>query len=205
MKGFTSLLLHTVILLGCGFFLLSGCIGSVAPLYEYTLSPMVQQDESSRSAQAQSLMLMPVLVPSWSTDSGIVTRSSSNSINTSATHLWAGTLQNQLAITLAENIRRLGGIKDVQIYPGPRFAKPVLLLELEFLRFDGELGNSFTCSAIWTISDNKQKKTILRREFSTTVAVERQGYRSYVKAASTAIFQLSRKIDLSLQQIRRTP
>lgn len=150
-------------------------------------------------------MIMPVLTPAWNTDSGIVTRSSLNDINTSSTHLWAGSLQNQLTTTLAENIRRLGTMDVVQVYPGSRFAKPELLLELEFLRFDGKPGKDFTCSAIWTISDNQREKTLRRRKFSTTVAVDSDGYTDYVAAASTAISKLSAEISLSLQKIRRAP
>ncbi len=205
MKGLMSLRCKNALFLGYCFFLLSGCIGSGPPLHEYTLTPLVQQSEPTRRFRGGSIMIMPVLAPAWSADSGIVTRSSSNDINTSSTHLWAGSLQDQLTTTLAENIRRLGSMEIVQVYPGSRFAKPELLLELEFLRFDGKPGKSFTCSAIWTLSDNHLKKTIRRREFSTTVSVDSDGYTGYVAAASTAISQLSEKISLFLQKIRRAP
>jgi len=199
MKNPISSAVTTVILLGYCFFLLSGCVGSSEPLYEYTLSPRVQQSEPGQQSGQRTLIIMPVLAPLWSVGSGIVTRSSSNNINTSSTHLWAGTLQDQLTTTLAENIRRLAKIKDVQVYPGSRFAKPDLVLEVELLRFDGTLGDDFTCSAIWTLSDNHRKKTLQRKQFSTTVPVDSDGYTGYVTAASTAISQLSKEISLSLQ------
>ncbi len=205
MKGSISLTLKTVITLGYCFFLLSGCIGSSTPLHEYTLTPLVQQNESAQRSWQQTLMIMPVLAPSWNVGSGIVTRSSSNAINTSPTHLWAGSLQDQLTATLAENIRRLGSIKNVQVYPGSRFAKPDLLLEVNFLRFDGEFSNGFTCSAIWILSDNHRKKTLHRRQFSTTVPVDSDGYTGYVTAASTAISQLSKDISSSLEKILEAP
>ncbi len=195
----------SVIMLGYCFFLLNSCIGSSEPLYEYTLSPLVRQVEPGQQSGQRTLMIMPVLVPPWNAGSGIVTRSSANNISTSPTHLWAGTLQDQLTATLAENIRRLARIKNVLVYPGTRFAKPDLLLEVEFLRFDGDPGDGFTCSAIWTISDNRRKITVLRSTFSTTVPVDSDGYSGYVTAASTAISQLSKNINLSLQKIPRTP
>ena len=152
-----------------------------------------------------SVMFMPVGIPVQNKSMGIVTRPDAVSIHTSSTHLWAGPLQDQITATLAENIRIQGLVGSVQVYPGSRYARPELLIELEILRFDGKLDEDFTCAATWTISDNRQKNHLDTLQFSITVPVNSGDYSAYVRAASTAISRLSEEIGLSLQKIRRLP
>lgn len=190
----------------CCSLLLSGCIGSSAAIHEYTLSPLQQPArETISTSAAVSILLMPVLLPPQNNRTGIVIRFSNNSITTSSTHLWAGNLQDQVTSTLAEDIRGQATGNDIQIYPGSRHGTPELLIEVRLLRFDGSIDHEFTCTALWTISDNQAGEFIEQKEFSTTVPVDNNNYSGYVQAASTALGRLSKDINLSLQKIRSVP
>lgn len=186
-------------------FLLSGCIGSNTAIFEYTLTPLAQPLDATGQVSDITIMLMPVQVPVQINDRGIVTRPDKAVIHTSSIHLWAGNLSDQINATLAENIRRMTVVKNVQQYPGLRYARPDILLNVEILRFDGTLHNQFTCSAVWTLSDTKNKKIVENMAFSTTVPVENENYAGYVNAASTALDLLGKDIGHSLYKIRELP
>jgi len=176
--------------------LLSGCIGGSGPaIHEYALYAIPEQVSAGQpTVLKRSIMLMPVGLPSINTSPALLLRPSLPALQPSATHLWAGSLQEQLTRVLAQDIRRRKIIQTVLTFPGPRFAKPDMLLEVNLTRFDGDLNTGFTCTGIWTLSDNQQKQVLVRRTFSATVPVNTCDYTGYVAAASSAIAMLSEKI-----------
>ncbi len=189
---------NAVIVLCIGLLLplLSGCIGGSGPaIHEYALYAIPKQVSAGQpTVLKRSIMLMPVELPSINTSPALLLRSSLPSLQPSATHLWAGSLQEQLTRVLAQDIRHRMIIQTVLTFPGPRFAKPDMLLEVNLTRFDGDLNTGFTCTGIWTLSDNQQKQVLVRRTFSATVPVTTGDYTGYVAAASSAIAMLSEKI-----------
>ena len=175
--------------------LLSGCIGNGPAIHEYALYSIPEHGSAEqRVVLKRSIMLMPVGLPSINTNPALLLRPSLPALRPSATHLWAGSLQEQLTRVLAENIRRRKIMQTVLTFPGPRFAKPDMLLEVKLTRFDGDLNTGFTCTGIWTLSDNQQKHVLTHQTFSATVPVTTGDYTGYVAAASSAIAKLSEKI-----------
>ena len=175
--------------------LLSGCIGSGPAIHEYALySTPGHASAGQQVVFKRSIMLMPVGLPSINASPALLLRPSLPALRPSATHLWAGSLQEQLTRVLAEDIRRQKIIQTVLTFPGPRFAKPDMLLEVKLTRFDGDLSRGFTCTGIWTLSDNHKKQVLVHRTFSATVPVNSGDYSGYVTAASSAIAMLSDKI-----------
>ncbi len=181
--------------LGLSLVLLSGCIGSTPAIHEYALySTPYHAPAGHHVVLKQSLMLMSVGLPSINERPALLLRPSLPALQPAATHLWAGSLQEQLTRVLAEDIRRQKIIDTVFTFPGPRFAKPDMLLEVNLTRFDGDLQRGFTCTGIWTLSDNHKKQVLAHRTFSATVPVTSGDYSGYVTAASSAIAMLSEKI-----------
>ena len=181
---------------GLSLVLLSGCIGSTPAIHEYALySIPYHAPANHRVVTRQSLMLMPVGLPSINEESpAILLRPALSTLQPAATHLWAGSLQEQLTRVLAEDIRRQQIMDTVLTFPGPRFAKPDMLLEVKLTRFDGDLQREFTCTGIWTLSDNQKKQVLAHRSFSLSVPVTSGDYSGYVSAASSAIAMLSEEI-----------
>jgi uncharacterized lipoprotein YmbA len=189
-----------------GSALLCSCIGSRPAIHEYTLFPLLSSNTEKFSAPAAfSILLMPVILPPQNSSTGIVTRQSNNTVTTSSTHLWAGNLQDQITATLAENMRKLATDSNVMIYPGSRYGDPELLVEIQLFRFDGGIPGTFTCTALWSLSDNQKAELLEQKNFSTTVPVDSDDYSGYVQAASISIGRLSKAVTLSLQKNRRLP
>ncbi len=176
-------------------FLFSGCIGNGPAVHEYTLYPAAQPIARQQDAiLTGSIMLMPVVLPPANNTQEIILRSDLPSLTSSGTHLWAGSLQKQLTTVLAENIRRNKTVQTVLVYPGPRFAKPDMLVEVELTRFDGNMKTGFTCTALWAVSNRRQKKMLTYRKFSTVEPVASNDFTSYVTAASSSIAKLGEAI-----------
>ncbi len=192
--GFLSIL--SFILLLPLFF---GCIGNGPVIHEYALYSSPDNTPTGHGTILnRSIMLMPIKLPSINTNSALLLRPSLPTLIPSATHLWAGSLQEQLTRVLAEDIRRRKIIQTVLTFPGPRFAKPDMLLEVKLTRFDGNLRKEFICSGMWTLSDNQQKRVLVHRRFSTAVQVTPNNYTGYVAAASSSIAMLSKEISASI-------
>ena len=173
--------------------LCAGCIGSGGAIHEYALYPTVAMKKQA-AVLDRSIMLMPVSLPSINSSREILLRSDMSVLQPAATRLWAGSLQQQITHILAEDIRRSHAVKIVLQYPGPRFAKPDLLLEVEVTRFDGNMKTGFTCTVLWTVSDNQQKRVLTSQKFSTEIPVNSGNFRGYVAAASEAVGQLAETI-----------
>ena len=192
-RAFTNAVI--VLCIGLLLPLLSGCMGNGPAIHEYALYSIPEHGSIEQTTVLKhSIMLMPVKLPSINTNPALLLRPSLPALHPSATHLWAGSLQDQLTRVLAEDIRRRNVIQTVFTFPGPRFAKPDMLLEVKLTRFDGDLNKGFTCSSIWTLSDNQQKHVLTHQTFSATVPVTTGDYTGYVAAASSAIAMLSEKI-----------
>ena len=182
-------------ILGLSLILLSGCIGSTPAIHEYALySTPYHAPTGHHVVLKQSLILMPVELPSINASPALLLRPSLSTLQPAATHLWAGSLQEQLTRVLAQDIRRQQITETVFTFPGPRFAKPDMLLEVKLTRFDGDLQRGFTCRGTWTLSDNHKKQVLAHRTFSATVPVNSGDYSGYVSAASSAVAMLSDKI-----------
>ncbi|HHB77017.1 MAG TPA: membrane integrity-associated transporter subunit PqiC [Desulfobulbus sp.] len=185
--------------------LFCGCIGSGPAIHEYTLYSIPEQVADGQSTVLKrSIMLMPVGLPSINTNPALLLRPSLPALRPSATHLWAGSLQEQVARVLAEDIRQRKIVQTVLTFPGPRFAKPDMLLEVNLTRFDGDLKKGFTCTGTWTLSDNQQKHVLTHQTFSATVPVTTGDYTGYVSAASSAIALLSEKIGAYMRTLDLT-
>lgn len=185
-------------------FLLSSCISSGPAIHEYTLYPAAKPIAGQQAAiLKRSIMLMPVVLPPVNNTQEIILRPNLPALTSSATHLWAGSLQKQLSTVLAENIRRNKTVQTVLVYPGPRFARPDMLVEVELTRFDGNMNTGFTCTALWAVSNRQQKKMLKYQRFSTVEPIESNDFTGYVTAASSSIAKLSDAISDYLRKIAK--
>ncbi len=175
-----------------------GCIGNGPAIHEFVLYSFPDNTPAQSIVLNRSIMLMPIELPSINTNPALLLRPSLPTLTPSATHLWAGSLQDQLTRVLAEDISRRKIIQTVLTFPGPRFAKPDMLLEVKLTRFDGDLHKKFICTGMWTLSDNQQKRVLVHRRFSAAVKVTPNNYTGYVAAASASIAMLSKEISASL-------
>ena len=175
---------------------MAGCVGKGMPVHQYTLETITDLKQSRRYATDTSSMILvgPINLPRQYDGRSIVTRSDPAVITSSATHLWAAPLDDQIASTMARDLALLLKNDNISAFPGPRFGEKKWQVVLDVQQFSGSLGKEFTCSLFWTINDLEAGKIIQRRKFSLTVPIKKDGFRDYVIAASTALADLSREL-----------
>lgn len=181
--------------------LITGCVGKQVTLNQYTLTRIADQSLGGETFKEtrQVILVGPVALPALLKRTGIVTRPDDTAtVKTSDTHLWAGPLEEQIATTVVDELATLLGTSQTAVYPGPRFSMTRYQVELEFHRFDGAMEREFTCDIIWTISDTTARTILVRRDFSSTTAIDRPGYSGYVDSASQAVHMLSKTIAQAL-------
>lgn len=196
MKLRTSLPL-SLLCTGC-ILLLTACFAGNKPATLYTLQPQ----GPSRPATIQStidglIMVMPVRLAPQLQNRGLMLRSSASSAKASASHLWAGPLDQQIGETVTANLKAMLATDNVATYPGPRYGTTRYQLELEISVFSGD-EHSFQLQATYTLSDVSAKRMVLRKSFNKQLETATPDIGGFVDAASRAVSDLSQEAAMAL-------
>jgi uncharacterized lipoprotein YmbA len=140
---------------------------------------------------------MPVRLAPQLQNRGLVSQRSATEFTASIDHLWAGPLDQQIAVNLIGNLKELLGTDNLAIYPGPRFGATRYQVEVEISEFSGN-EQSFTLRAIYTLSDNATKTMLQRKSFFRTLTIDKPVHSGYVESASRAIGDLSKEVAVAL-------
>ena len=191
------------LLLAC-VFLLSGCIAPTTTNSLYTLQPIRQQPLGHEFSDFKEIiLLMPVQLAPHLQGRGLINQRTSGEASTSASHLWAGPLDQQIGQQIVANLKDSLATDNVAVYPGPRFGVIRYQLEVEMNEFTGNDG-SFTTIAVYTLSDAVGKNILQRKTFRQTRPIDKPDYSGYVTSASQAIADLSKEAATVLLAARRS-
>jgi uncharacterized lipoprotein YmbA len=184
--------------------LLSACIAGPTANTLYTLRP----DRQERMGQDFSgfrdiILIMPIRMAPHLQGRGLVNQRSATESKTSASHLWAGPLDQQIAENIVSNLKDLLGTDNVAVYPGPRFGATRYQVEIEISDFSGN-EQSFTVRAVYTISDTAGKTMLHRKSFQETRVIDKPDYSGYVQTASQVVGALSREVAIALLASRQS-
>jgi len=170
----------------------------------HSLQPIRQQPLGQDFAGfAEMILLMPVQLAPQLQGRGLVDRHAGGEAHTSATHLWAGPLDQQIGQQLVNNLKDLLATDHVALYPGPRFGTVRYQLEIEMNEFSGN-GQTFTTVAVHTVSDANTKIMLTRKTFRQTRPIDKPDYSGYVASGSQAIADLSKEAAAALLAARRS-
>jgi uncharacterized lipoprotein YmbA len=186
-----------------GLFMLAGC-GSTPPTAFYTLSPLsppVPTAQAGVSRSEATIGVGPITLPEFLDRPQIVTRTTANRLDVDEFHRWGGSLQEDFARVLVENLSRLLATNRVSVYPGPEPLDLHYRIVIDIQQFDGRLGESVTLNAIWTLLDEKTGKPLLIRRFEY-LAPAAADYEGLVAAHSAALEAFSRELADVLQNAR---
>jgi uncharacterized protein len=190
-------------LLAC-VLLLSACLAPTATNTLYALQTIHQEPMGREFSDFEGIILvMPVQLAPHLQGRGLVSQRSSGEARTSATHLWAGPLDQQIGQQIAVHLKNLLATDNVAVYPGPRFGVIRYQLEVEMSEFSGN-DRSFTAIAVYTISDTVARTIISRKTFHQTWPMDTPDYSGYVENASQAIADLSKEAAAVLLTARRS-
>jgi len=197
MKHLKDALWHTVWFLLCTL-MLSACIAGPTANTLHTLQP-VQQERlgGGLSGFDAMILIMPVRLAPQLQGRGLISQRSATEFKASASHLWAGPLEQQIAENIAGNLKSLLGTDNVAVYPGPRYGVTRYQIEIEINEFSGR-EQAFTTRAVYTLSDPAVKTILSRKTFQQTLPIDKPDYSGYVSAASKTLGDLSKEMAAAL-------
>ncbi len=184
--------------------MLSGCFYNTPLIHSYYLSSQHSDDVNLKQSIEKSILLIPVRLPTHLNQSGIVTRSIPGKHNISSSHIWSGTLQDQVTQAVAANLSSLLQTDTISIYPGPHYLEPDYSIEIFISEFSPD-PKSFVLNANWNINNRKTKKFIKNGSTTFSVPVETTDYAHYVEKGSTLLLQLSQDIATAIREINISP
>lgn len=184
-------------------FLLGGCLAPTASTL-HALQPLRQQPLGSEFADFKEIVLvMPVQLAPHLQGRGLLNRQPTGASTASATHLWAGPLDQQIGQQIVAALKDFLATDNVALYPGPRFAAVRYQLEVEMSEFSA-IDGAFVTTAIWTLSDAAGKTMLHRKTFRQTQPIDKPDYSGYVASASQAVADLGKDIAQALLAARRS-
>ena len=197
-------LAFAALLLGCAA-LLAACFAGPRPGTLHVLRPLAQERLGPAFAGFHEMILvMPVRLAPQLQGRGLLLRDAAGETTASLSHRWAGPLDQQIAETIAGNLKTLLGTDNAAVSPGPRYGVTRYQLEVEISEFGGDAG-AFTLRAVQTLNDAAAKTMLLRKSFTTTRTIDKPDHSGYVEAASQAVAELSFAAAETLIAARQSP
>lgn len=187
----TSLLLFTI----------GGCVGKSPSSSFYRLNSVTdsQPGTLSKKSTAIAIGVGPVTIADYLDQTKIVTRSSDNEIELAEFDRWSGSLQNNVAEVLAENLGILLGSEKISIYPWRSYVPVEYQVLVDVSRCDGRLGKDVVLAVRWSVLKGREKQLVAMKRSSINQAVDSPGYKGLVTAYSRALGELSLEITEAIE------
>lgn len=184
--------------------MLAGCAGSPQARF-YLLSPLTDQ-EGNPSAPANdpvSLGIAPVEIPDYLDRPQIVTRDGRNELKLAEFDRWGGSLPDNIAAVMTENLSQLLGSDRVQAVPRGRIETVDYTLMIRVLRLDCMPGDQVIMKVQWTLAAGPSGKDLLTRVTSCSETLKDSRYDTLVAAVSASLGQVSREIAREINERRK--
>jgi uncharacterized protein len=191
---------------------LAGCASSPAARF-YTLTPISTQEAKGASGAAVnpvSISIAPVEIPDYLDRPQIVTRDGRNGLKLAEFDRWAGSLSDNIAAVLAENLGHLIGTERVFAYPRMSGEKADFSLALRVLRLECVPGDQVLLKAQWTLLAGPERKEAATRVTTFSERLNDREYRTMAAAVSHTLGEMSREIareinDLTKEAVSNPP
>ena len=175
---------------------LAGCARSPAARF-YTLNPLGRQEAKApfgRTPDPVSVTIAPVEIPDYLDRPQIVTREGRNGLKLAEFDRWGGSLGDNIAAVLAENLTILLGSDRVFAHHRVRGEKTDYGVVLRILRLDCVPGDQVLLKAQWTVSAGPEGKGGATHVSTVTERLSDSRYDTLVAAVSSTLGQVSREI-----------
>ncbi len=176
------------------------------PARFYNLTTIIESGlESAENAGLQdiSIGVGPISIPDYLDRPQIVTGGGQNEVHMSEYDRWAGSLKDGIGVVLSENLSVLLPTDRIFIFPW-RGSLPIdYQIEIEVVRFDGELGKGAFLTARWIIYDVDTRQVAVVKKSSFMEPVSEPGYKAMVAAQSRTLARISRDMAAVIKALLR--
>jgi uncharacterized lipoprotein YmbA len=182
--------------------LLAGCAGKSPRVDFYVLSADVSPVTGvAGSCSSQAISVGPVSWPRYLDQPRIVTRAGTNRLEASEFNRWGGSLEDDFVRTTIENLSGLLQSELVVNYRRSSHYAPAYRVEMDVLRFDGQLGGDVVLEVKWSVIAEATGKIVLVTTSSIQKVTSGPDYEALVNASSMALAQLSEELAVQLAQL----
>lgn len=195
---FRKILRRLALLAAC--LTLAGCLGKSSPqVTYYSLLSLAQLDTAGAQIQTQTrsplaIGIGPISLPDPLKRNQLVTRDARNIYHFDEFHRWAGTLEEDIALVLGNNLGELLGGAKIAFFPWRPHFVPTHRLIIDILRFDGQLAGEAVLNLHWTIADATGKVQLASGKSVYRQGVAGADYAALVAAQSQLLAALSREL-----------
>jgi uncharacterized lipoprotein YmbA len=181
-------------LLIAGVWALTGCTGPSPQVQYYTLTPLGLEEEGALWESDGVLMVGPVTLPDALDRPHMATQSGDNRLVFAETHRWAGSLQDQIARVLADNLSILLGSNRIIAYGGEALTEPTHRITINIQRFIAQAYGDVALDLRWTLKEEGRENSSVLNKSRIRLPVEEPDYSGIVAAQSAALADLSREM-----------
>jgi uncharacterized lipoprotein YmbA len=182
--------------------LLAGCAGKSPRVDFYVLSANAKAVTGvPGSCSSQAISVGPVSWPRYLDQPRIVTRAGENRLEASEFNRWGGSLEDDFVRTTIENLSALLQSELVVNYRRSSRYVPAYRVEMDVLRFDGQLGGDVVLEVKWNVIAEATGKIELVTTSSIQKVTSGPDYEALINASSMALAQLSEEIAVQLAQV----
>ncbi|MCW8933471.1 MAG: PqiC family protein [Gammaproteobacteria bacterium] len=130
----------------------------------------------------------------------IVTRTGDYTIELADFHRWAGGLESNISILIANELAHNLKTAHVDVSPWSSYRKFDYQVKVHIRRFDGELGGESVLQGVYLILDGKGNNKILENSFSFTEKLKGKKYSDMAEVMSNLVIQLAEKVSTSISK-----
>ncbi|MEO8043786.1 MAG: PqiC family protein [Spartobacteria bacterium] len=176
--------------------LLTACGGTGEKYYRLSATAPAAR---GGSVSGLSVAIGPVTLPSYIDRAEIVFASGPNEFQIPTNALWIGSLQENIARTMASDLGQVLGSSNVRAGTEPGF-KARYRVALDFRQFHGISGQEAILDLSWRIRDGASGASLSRHSASFREPIIGDGYDSLVTAESRLLGQAAAAIAQSLRR-----
>ncbi|MGV6826747.1 MAG: PqiC family protein [bacterium] len=193
-----------LLLLACAVLVVQGCATRTSPEARYyRMSSMLDHGHSSETKLVAHDFLLgvgPVKLADYLDRPQIIQRSSSNTLQMNEFDRWSGSLQDNMQITLTENLKALLGKNKVIGFPWPRAIDTDYHVSVRVTRFDSQ-GNDVVLRASWILLGKDDEKLLTLQTTEIREPAASPDYDQLVAARSRTLDRLAIEISSQLERV----
>jgi len=177
--------------------LLSAC-GTSPKTNFYMLS--AEREASSYAQDSVSVGVWKVDLPDLIDRPEIVTRTGAYTIELADFHRWAGGLESNVSILIADELSNNLKTGHVDVSPWSSYRNFDYQVKVHIRKFDGQLGGESVLQGAYIILNGKGSIKILEHTFSFKEKLKGKDYSHMAEAMSYLVVQLAEKISSSISE-----
>ncbi|NCO51245.1 MAG: membrane integrity-associated transporter subunit PqiC [Deltaproteobacteria bacterium] len=176
---------------------LAGCIErKVQPRNYFALMTMKQLGDNQQISALPDLGvgIGPVTIPQRLKRQQIATRSADNQYTFNDLNQWAGSLEDDIAMVMGENLAQLLGIERVTYFPWRYHGALTYQIEVNVQYLDADLNGAAVLVARWTIRAADSHETLAAGKIDQQQPLSAASYAALTKAQSQLLAVLSKEL-----------